>query len=216
MCYNIVKIFNHILPELTAEGFRWFSNSVRKDIVYFTIYDGVDMKIKVNGRKVNLKDNFIALVEKKLAKFDRIFDEDSEATVTVTLERNRQTVEITINQRGMFYRAESTELEMNDALDNVVSKLGRQIRKNKTRLENNKKVQKIEFVDDYYDEPEDEFNIVRTKKFFVEVMTVEEAILQMNLLGHEFFMFRSDDSGETCVVYKRKDGNYGLLESKKV
>lgn len=93
------------------------------------------MKITITGRKVNLRDNFKERVEKKLSKFDRIFGEEAEANVTVTMEKNRQTVEVTIRHGGMVYRAESTDLEMNDALDQVVDALGRQLRKNKTRLE---------------------------------------------------------------------------------
>lgn len=170
------------------------------------------MKITIVGRKVTLRDNFKQMAERKLTKFDRIFDEDAEATVTVTVERNRQTVEITIKQRGMIYRAEETALEMNDALDVVVSALGKQIRKNKTRLEKSKKVQPgFELPDAYYDEPDEEIKVAKTKRFFVKVMTPEEAILQMNMLNHEFFMFRDDASGEVNVVYKRKDGDYGLL-----
>ena len=167
------------------------------------------MKITIVGRKVNLRDNFKELAEKKLSKFDRIFDEDAEATVTVTVERNRQTVEI--KQRGMIYRAEETTQEMNEALDHVVAALGKQIRRNKTKLERTKKMQPVELTDTYYDEPDEEYQLVRTKRFFVKVMTPEEAILQMNLLGHEFFMFRDDVSGEINVVYRRKDGDYGLL-----
>ena len=87
------------------------------------------MRISITGRKVNLRDNFKQLATKKLSRFERIFDEDAEANVVVTVERNRQTVEITIKQRGMIYRAEATEMEMNDALDRVISALGRQIRK---------------------------------------------------------------------------------------
>ena len=169
------------------------------------------MKITIVGRKVNLRDNFKELAEKKLSKFDRIFDEDAEATVTVTVERNRQTVEITIKQRGLIYRAEETTQEMNEALDHVVAALGKQIRRNKTKLERTKKMQPVELTDTYYDEPDEEYQLVRTKRFFVKVMTPEEAILQMNLLGHEFFMFRDDVSGEINVVYRRKDGDYGLL-----
>ena len=170
------------------------------------------MKITIVGRKVNLKNHFKELAEKKLSKFDRIFDEDAEATVTVTVERNRQTVEITIKQRGMIYRAEETSLEMNEALDHVISALGRQIRRNKTKLARAKKVAPdIDFPDALYEEPDEEYHVVRTKRFFVRVMTPEEAILQMNLLDHEFFMFRDDESGEINVVYRRKDGDYGLL-----
>ena len=170
------------------------------------------MKITIIGRKVNLRNNFKELAERKLAKFDRIFDEDAEAVVTVTVERNRQTVEITIRQRGMVFRAEETAMDMNEALDHVVSALGRQMRRNKTRLEKAKKVDPgMEFTDAYYDEPDEDLQVVRTKRFAVKVMTPEEAIMQMNMLGHEFFMFRDDDSGEINVVYRRKNGDYGLL-----
>lgn len=109
-------------------------------------------------------------------------------------------------------RAEDTADEMNEALDHVVAALGRQIRRNKTRLEKAKKVDPgVELADDYYDEPDEELRIARVKRFFVEVMTPEEAVLQMNLLNHEFFLFRDDESGEVNVVYRRKDGGYGLL-----
>lgn len=170
------------------------------------------MKVTIIGRKVNLRNNFKELAEKKLAKFQRIFDDDAEAVVTVTVERNRQTVEITIRQRGMICRAEETALDMNEALDHVISVLGRQIRRNKTRLEKAKKVDPgLEFADAYYDEPEEELQVVRTKRFAVKVMTPEEAIMQMNMLDHEFFLFRDDESGEINVVYRRKNGDYGLL-----
>lgn len=170
------------------------------------------MKINIIGRKVNLKENFKLLVEKKLQKFNKIFDEETIANVTVTLEKNHQTVEITVKQHGLIYRAEASAMEMNEALDMAISKFSRQIRKNKTKLEKSKKVKDIVFADDYYDEPEEEFKIARTKHFPVKVMTVEEAILQMNLLGHEFFVFKSDTNDLISVVYKRKNGDYGLIE----
>ena len=108
------------------------------------------MKINVIGRKVSLRNNFKEMAERKLSKFDRIFDEDAEATVTATVERNCQRVEITIRQRGMIYRAEDTANEMNEALDHAISALGRQIRRNKTRLEKAKKMAPgIEFSEDY-------------------------------------------------------------------
>jgi len=170
------------------------------------------MNLTIVGRKVNLRENFKVLVQRKLAKFDRIFDADADATVTVTLEKNRQTVEITIKQRGMIYRAEASALEMNEALDDVVAALGRQIRKNKTRLERAKKVQQIEFSDEYYDEPDEEIEIAKRKSFFVKTMNVEEAILQMQLLGHDFYVFSNAATGEVNVLYRRKDGRYGLIE----
>lgn len=173
------------------------------------------MNVKIIGRKVTLRDNFKTLVSKKLSRFERIFDEDADATVTVTLERNRQTVEVTIQQRGMIYRAEATDFEMNDALDQVMQALGRQIRKNKSRLD--KQIHSAA-LDDYIaqeslaPEEDETFEVVRTKHFAVKPMSVDEAILQMNLLGHQFFMFRNTENEEINVVYRRKDGNYGLLE----
>ena len=171
------------------------------------------MKINVVGKKVTLRNNFKEMAERKLQKFDRIFDEDAEATVTATVDKNSQTVEITIRQRGMIYRSEDTADEMNVALDNAISAMGRQIRRNKTRLEKARKVSPgVELAEDYYyDEPDEELDVVRTKRFTVEVMTPEEAILQMNMMGHSFFLFRDDASGEINVVYRRKNGDYGLL-----
>ncbi len=175
------------------------------------------MKITITGRKVTLHNHFKELVEKKLSKFNRIFGEDAVANVTVTMEKNRQTVEVTIRQGGMVYRAENTSLEMNDALDEVIAALGRQIRKNKTRLE--KKV-RSGVLDDFIaqedvaaEEPEEtEYQIVRSKHFPVKPLDAEEAILQMNMVGHQFYMYRNASTGEINVVYRRKDGTYGLLE----
>lgn len=175
------------------------------------------MKITITGRKVNLKNNFKELAKRKLSRFDRIFQEDAEANVVVTVERNQQVVEITIQQPGMICRAESADIEMNDALDQVVSALGRQIRKNKTKLTKQIHSDALDkYVEDYLNtadpEEESEYKIVRTKHFYVKPLTVDEAILQMNLLGHQFFVFRDANTGDVNVVYKRKDGNYGLLE----
>ncbi|MCI9273133.1 MAG: ribosome-associated translation inhibitor RaiA [Clostridiales bacterium] len=175
------------------------------------------MKITITSRKVNLRDNFKERVEKKLSKFNRIFDEDTQANVTVTLEKNRQTVEITIRQNGIVYRAEQTAEEMNDALDAVIDALGRQIRKNKCRLE--KRV-RSSAIDDFLaqedmvpqEEEESEYQIVRSKRFPVKPLDVEEAILQMNMVGHQFYMYRNAETGDINVVYRRKDGTYGLLE----
>ncbi len=177
------------------------------------------MKISITGRKVNLKNNFKERVEKKLAKFERMFGDDAEAQVTVTLEKNRQTVEVTINNNGMIYRAENTAPEMNDALDQVVYLLGRQIRRNKTRLE---KRLKSGSIDEYLVgepelediEEELEYDIVKKKEIPVKPLTVDEAVLQMNMIGHKFYMFTNADTGDINVVYERNDGKYGLLEPK--
>jgi putative sigma-54 modulation protein len=175
------------------------------------------MKVVVIGRKVNLKDNFKELASKKLSRFDRIFDEDADAKVVVTLEKKRQTVEITIHSRGMIYRAESTADEMNAALDDVIDSLGSQIRRNKERLTHKLHSRALEGLHsaEADESPEDEkeaYKIVRTKHFIVKPMSVDEAMLQMELLEHKFFMFRNEQTGDINVVYHRKDGGFGLLE----
>ena len=171
------------------------------------------MRNTITGRKVNLKDSFKELVEKKLSKFDRIFGDTAEANVTVTLERNRQTVEVTIRHGGIVYRAEETAVDMNDALDDVIEALSGQIRKNKTRLGKKLRTSAVmEYFNQEPDEEEAEYNIVRSKRFEVKPLDVEEAILQMNLIGHQFYMFRNVESGDINVVYRRKDGDYGLIE----
>ncbi|HEX3026735.1 MAG TPA: ribosome-associated translation inhibitor RaiA [Clostridia bacterium] len=169
------------------------------------------MKITITGRKVTLKDRFKERVEKKLEKFERFFDEETEAFVTVTLEKERQTVEITIRYKGMIYRAEETTGDMLYSFDNAVDALMRQIRKNKARLEKRLKEGAFEEAPEDSDK-KSKFNIVRVKKFAVKPMDFEEAVLQMNLLGHEFFAFLNEETYQVNVVYKRHDGSYGVLE----
>lgn len=174
------------------------------------------MNITINGRKVSLKDNFKERVEKKLSKFDKIFGDKANANVTVTLEKNRQTVEVTIRHNGVVYRAENTCDEMNEALDNVVDIIAGQIRKNKSKLEKRFRSNSIsEYLSDenfIEEHQESEYKIVKSKQFPVKPLDIEEAILQMNLIGHQFFMFRNFDTNEVNVVYRRKNGTYGLLE----
>lgn len=174
------------------------------------------MKITYTARKVNLRDNFKERVEKKLSKFNKLFSEDATANVVVTLEKNRQTVEITIRDHSMVYRAESTMPEMNDALDRDIEIIKRRIRKNKTKLEKRIKSGNIEtIIADLPadDEPaEDEYNVVRKKQVLVKPVTVDEAILEMNMINHDFYMFINADTSELNVVYKRANGDYGLLE----
>ncbi|MGN1132111.1 MAG: ribosome hibernation-promoting factor, HPF/YfiA family [Ruminococcus sp.] len=172
------------------------------------------MKIAYTARKVNLKDNFKELCEKKLSKFNKIFSEDATASVVVTLYKNRQTVEVTINDNGVICRAEDTQDEMNDALDKVVDIIARQIRKNKTRLSRRLRDNTADFtaiLPEEDIEDEEEFDI-RYKTIPVKPISVEEAILQMNMLDHDFFVFINAETNETNVVYKRKGNTYGLLE----
>lgn len=171
------------------------------------------MKINITGRKVPISQSLTQRIEKKLNKLDKFFDSDAVTEVTITQERNLQRVEVTIRHGGMLFRAEEAEPEAFDALDKLIDILFRQIRRNKTRLE--KRLRENAFSDKLLldEEPEEnEIDIVRSKKFPVKPMDVEEAVLQMNMLGHQFYMFRNMDSNEINVVYCRRDGKYGLLE----
>ncbi len=171
------------------------------------------MTTKTTARNTTIRDSFKNSLNKKLSKLDRFFDDNATANVTVTNENSRETVEITIKANGMMFRAEKTTTDRLDSLDAVVDALFRQIVKNKSKLEKRFKKAAFEAVQEQeYVGAEDSYKIVRSKKFHVKPMDVEEAILQMNLIGHSFYMFKSDDTGEICVVYKRKDGDYGLLE----
>ncbi len=174
------------------------------------------MKITVYGKQMSVRESLKELVEKKLAKFDKFFGQDTEAFVTCRVRKGYKIIEITINYGGATFRSEEESDTFLTALDRAVEGLERQIRKNKTRLE--KRVKSGAFVigeedDDEYEE-EAEFEI-RTKTFPEKPMMPEEAILQMNLLGHSFFVFKDQESSDTCVVYKRKDGSYGLLVPEK-
>ena len=179
------------------------------------------MKITITGRKVSLRDNFKERVEKKLKKFGRMFGEDASASVTVTVEKRRQTVEVTIRTAdGMVYRSEQTAPEMNDALDEVVNALGRQIRKNKTKIakKHREKLPASQiFTSEFEAEPVEEgpaVNVVRTKHVSLKPMDLDEALLQMDLLGHDFFIYTDAEDGVTNILYRREDGELGLIEAK--
>ena len=172
------------------------------------------MKITYTERKVNLRDNFKQRVEKKLAKFDKIFSDEAQAFVVVTVDKSSQTVEITIRDRAMVYRAEKTMPEMNDAVDKCIDVLGRQLRKNKSKLEKRLRQGSLEELVAPEEESvieEEDYTIVRTKKIPVKPISVDEAILQMNMVGHKFYMFTNAETSEVNVVYLRDDGKYGLL-----
>lgn len=171
------------------------------------------MTIHMTARNTTIKDSFKKNVEKKLSKLNRFFDDEVMANVTVTHENGREKVEITIKSNELFFRSEKTTNDRLDSLDQVVDSLFRQIVKNKSKLQ--KRMRKTAFEADYDSDfvgSEDNYEIVRSKRFNVKPMDVDEAILQMNLIGHSFYMFRNVESGDICVVYRRKDGNYGLLE----
>jgi putative sigma-54 modulation protein len=173
------------------------------------------MKITIVGRQMNVWDEMKSLIETKLAKLDKYFNDDCEATVTLSSKHNKKCLEVTIVYSGTFFRSEVQEETFRNALDKAIYVIERQIRKNKTRLA--KKLRSGAFEGGIIDSGEDfeeetEFKI-RRKSFTLKPMSYEEAIMQMNLLDHEFFVFKDDKTGEVCVVYKRRDGDYGLIEA---
>lgn len=170
------------------------------------------MKITVIGRKCTPRDSFKERAEKRLKKIEKFFGSDAEAKVTATVEKNEQIVEVTIFHDGYIFRSQERAQNMNDALDRCADSLVRQIRKNKTRVE--KKLRQGAF--EAYDaidpvEPEDDYDIARSKEITLKPQSVEEAILQMNLLDHQFYVFLNSSNEKICVVYARKDGGYGLI-----
>lgn len=169
------------------------------------------MNITIVGRKCNPREDFRARAEKRLSKVDKLFGEEAAAKVTATVEKSCHIVEITVTKSGMIYRAEEQADNMLDALDECVDSLIRQIRKNKTRLD--KKLHAAVLDDFFTDEIEEEkdFDVIREKTVALKPQSIEEAILQMNLLGHQFYMFLNADTDEINVVYKRNANGYGLL-----
>ncbi|MCQ2472324.1 MAG: ribosome-associated translation inhibitor RaiA [Clostridia bacterium] len=170
------------------------------------------MKTTIIGRKCTPKDSFKLHAEKKLAKIEKFFSDEAEAKITVTVEKPEQIVELTIKSKGMFFRAEESAKDMNDALDECIDFIIRKIRKNKTKV--SKKLRDdVDFTwDGEEEETEDEFDIIRSKTVFLKPEMPEEAILQMEMLGHQFYIFMNGESEKVSVVYKRKDGGYGLIE----
>lgn len=173
------------------------------------------MRIIVSGKNVEVTDGLRNVIESKLSKLEKYFNKEVEAKATLSVEKSRQIIEVTIPINGSILRAEETTDDMYTSIDKVVDKLTRQLRKHKTKMENrNSKFDTIRFENIPYLNEEDssEAKIVKTKRFPLKPMSAEEAVLQMELLGHNFFVYTNGETEEINVVYKRKDGNYGLIE----
>ena len=175
------------------------------------------MKITTSGKGFGVSDSLLERIEKKLAKLDRYFHDDAVANIRVSQEkRSRNIVEITISAAGMLLRAEEVSGDMYASIDGAVDKLNRQIRRHRTKLD--KKLREsafeapVEAVVPEDDEAPAQYNVVRTKNFKVKAMQVDDAIAQMELLDHDFFLFRDDETDGICLVYRRNDGSYGLLQ----
>ena len=168
------------------------------------------MKITTVGRQMNVPNDLKVLFEKKLQKFDKFFEDETEAVITLSRKKNLECLELMITANGTLFRSEESDSTFQNALDSAIDTIERQIRKNKTRLE--KKFKGNSFDIEYNEEDEEELEFeIRRKTFSFKPMSVEEAILQMNLLEHQFFVFTDMDTELVNVVYKRKDGGYGLI-----
>ncbi|WEK53875.1 MAG: ribosome-associated translation inhibitor RaiA [Candidatus Cohnella colombiensis] len=182
------------------------------------------MKYNIRGQRMEVTDALRDYVEKKLSRLERYFETPPQSDVNVTLSvtKGHQAVEVTIPLKGLLLRAEEKREDMYASIDFVVDKLERQIRKHKTRINRNFRNDdsaRALFKEDFgggvsvAQEEEDDLELVRTKRFNLKPMGVEEAILQMNLVGHNFYVFSNTDTKEVNVVYRRNDGKYGLIES---
>ena len=175
------------------------------------------MKFTFTEKKMEASENLRAYTEKKASKIDRLFRNESDAFVTFSTERGRFLVELTIKNNGTYFRAHELTSDMYASVDSAVATIERQIRKNKTRLAKklregaDREVDALPVASEEELEP-DSFEVVRRKQFSIKPMSVEEAILQMNLLEHEWFVFKNmDEEDAFSVVYKRKQGGYGLI-----
>lgn len=171
------------------------------------------MRVKFTGKNINVTEALKDVISKKVSKLDKYFKQDVEAHSVLSVQKNIQKFELTIPFKGGILRAEEESNDMYKSVDLVVDKIERQIRKQKTKLQ--RKLQGESLVFSFIQEEKqtkEEPKIVRTKKFAMKPMSSEEAILQMELLGHSFFVYMDGDTSDVNVVYKRKDGNYGLIE----
>ena len=175
------------------------------------------MKIKIFGKNIEVTEGIRSAVEEKLGKLDKYFAEETKADVTLSVNRNEQKVEVTIPVKGNIIRAEEISEDMYASIDMVEETIERQLVRYKNKLIDKKKAYREEFATDYIeadydDDEEDDIKIERTKSFGIKPMDPEEACVQMELLGHNFFVFLNAETDEVNVVYKRKGDTYGLIE----
>lgn len=175
------------------------------------------MKFNIHGKKIDVTDSIKSYIEEKIGRLDKYFENPNEisATVLVKLRGKDQVVEVTINANKFILRGEESHKDLYASIDKVSDKIERQIRKNKTRLKKRtvKDVSK-DFVLDFEETEENNNIVVKRKVIENKPMSEEEAILQMELLAHEFFAYKNEETNEVNIVYKRKDGDYGILEIK--
>lgn len=171
------------------------------------------MEILVRGSKVEITEAMSSYVKEKLSKLDKyVLDPNTKATVFVKVRNYSQKVEVTIPLKTLILRAEEEQQDFYSAVDLVINKLERQIRKNKSKLQKRDKKGIREINTDDIVSIEDDDEIIKTKKVEVKPMSKDEAILQMELLGHNFYVYKDCDINTVCVLYKRKDRGYGIIE----
>ena len=171
------------------------------------------MKYLIRGEKVQVTDSIKDYIQEKLSKMDKYLDnpENVEAKILIKVKGVEQRVEVTIQTKGYFLRAEESHSDLYAAIDLIIDKLERQFRKYKTKLLDKSRQENIQDSFDIEEAVEEE--IVKRKKIYLKPMDEEEAIVQMELLGHTFFVFKNIETDTICVIYKRHDGNYGLIET---
>ncbi len=172
------------------------------------------MRITITGRNIDLTDGLRSAVEEKLGKLDKYFTSDTDVFVTLSVEKERQKIEVTIPVKGHIIRSEQVSNDMYVSIDLVEEIIDRQLRKHRTKIANKKHAEtgfSPEFLD-VQDEESEEIQIKRTKRFGMKPMYPEDACVQMDLLGHDFFVFRNAETDEVNVVYKRKGNTFGLIE----
>jgi putative sigma-54 modulation protein len=175
------------------------------------------MRISITGKNLEISDYLSELVNKKVGKLERYFPQDTEVFVTLSVEKNRHIVEVTIPYEGGVIRGEEITGDMYASIDNVLDKLEKQIIRYRTKLEKCLRSGAIREIETIYggeiDEAEEEGpKIVRVKRFTIKPMSEEEAMLQIEMIGHSFYVFLNAETNQMNVLYKRKDGNYGLIE----
>jgi putative sigma-54 modulation protein len=198
--------------DMKRTGDRW---NKRPGLFKKTAKDVTRMNFMISGKNIEITDGLRNAVEEKLGKLERYFTPDTKIIATLSVEKDRQKIEVTIPVKGSIIRSEQVSNDMYVSIDLVEEVIERQLRRYKKKLIDKQQEAanfQQEFIDRDFEQEENEIKIIRTKKFDIKPMYPEDACVQMELLGHNFFVFRNAETGETNVVYRRKGGTYGLIE----
>ena len=203
------------MTSLVTIGWMWY-NMISIEYVQSTIKELANMRYIISGKNIDVTEGLKSAIYDKIGKLEKYFTPETEVHVTLSVEKDRQRIEVTIPVKGNIIRGEQVSTDMYASIDMVQEVIEKQILKYKRKIMNQNKSNMVfsqEFSeDDSYTEEEDEIDVTRVKRFAVKPMDVEEACIQMELLGHNFFVFRNAHTNEVNVVYKRKGNTYGLIE----